>query len=127
MTKQPHKQRTRTRDAPLHERHKQLRATLSDDLREEYGRRNARVNAGDTVEVLRGDFAGDVAEVIDVDLKKGVVYVEEVTVAKADGEEVPRPLDASNVRITELEFRDDDDRREARLRSDSNSNGEDTE
>ena len=117
MTKQPRKQRTRTRDAPLHERHKQVRATLSDDLREEYGRRNARVNAGDTVEVLRGDFAGEDGEVIEVDLKEAAVYVEDVTVEKADGEEVPRPLDASNVRITELEFHDDDDRREARLRA----------
>jgi len=117
MTKQPRKQRTRTRDAPLHERHKQVRATLSDDLREEYGRRNARVNAGDTVEVLRGDFAGEDGEVIEVDLKAGVVHVEDVTVEKADGEEVPRPLDASNVRITELAFHEDDDRREARLRA----------
>jgi large subunit ribosomal protein L24 len=115
MTKQPRKQRTRTRDAPLHERHKQVRATLSEDLREEYGRRNARVNAGDTVEVLRGDFAGDSGEVVEVDLKKAAVYVEDVTVEKADGEEVPRPLDASNVRITALDL--DDDRREARLRA----------
>jgi large subunit ribosomal protein L24 len=116
MTKQPRKQRTRTRDAPLHERHKQVRATLSEDLREEYGRRNARVNAGDTVEVLRGDFAGEDGEVIEVDLKEAAVYVEDVTVEKADGEEVPRPLDASNVRITDLDL--EDDRREARLRSD---------
>jgi large subunit ribosomal protein L24 len=116
MTKQPRKQRTRTRDAPLHERHKQVRATLSDDLREEYGRRNARVNAGDTVEILRGDFAGEDGEVIEVDLKEAAVYVEDVTVEKADGEEVPRPLDASNVRITDLDL--EDDRREARLRSD---------
>jgi large subunit ribosomal protein L24 len=117
MTTQPHKQRTRTRDAPLHERHKQVRATLSDDLREEYGRRNARVNAGDTVDVLRGDHAGESGEVIEVDLKDAVVYVEDVTVEKADGEEVPRPLDASNVRITALDL--DDGRREARLRSEA--------
>jgi large subunit ribosomal protein L24 len=124
MTKQPRKQRTRTRDAPLHERHKQVRATLSDDLREEYGRRNARVNAGDTVEVLRGDYAGESGEVVKVDLKAGAVHVEDVTVEKADGEEVPRPLDASNVRITELEFHDDDDRREARLRADEEEDNE---
>ncbi|WP_372910263.1 50S ribosomal protein L24 [Salinigranum sp.] len=124
MTKQPRKQRTRTRDAPLHERHKQVRATLSEDLREEYGRRNARVNAGDTVEVLRGDYAGETGEVIEVDLKKAAVHVEDVTVEKADGEEVPRPLDASNVRITKLEFHDDDDRREARLRADTEEDNE---
>jgi large subunit ribosomal protein L24 len=113
MTRQPRKQRKRNRTAPLHERHKDLHAPLSDDLREEYGRRSARVNTGDTVEVLRGDHAGTEGEVIDVDLKQGVVHVEEVTVEKADGEEVPRPLDASNVRLTDLDL--EDDRREQRL------------
>jgi large subunit ribosomal protein L24 len=75
--------------------------------------------------VLRGDFAGEDGEVVEVDLKQAVVYVEDVTVEKADGEEVPRPLDASNVRLTKLDFHDGDDRREARLRSGSDE--EDTE
>lgn len=116
MTRQPRKQRNKKQNASLHERHKQVRAPLSPELREEYGRRNARVNTGDTVEVMRGDHAGTVGEVIEVDLKNEVVHVEDVTVAKADGEEVPRPLDASNVRVTELDL--DDDRREARLEAD---------
>ncbi|MFB6092202.1 MAG: 50S ribosomal protein L24 [Haloquadratum sp.] len=115
MTKQPHKQRTRTQNAPLHERHEQVRATLSEDLREEYGQRNVRVNAGDTVEVLRGDYAGTEGEVVEVDLRDTAVFVEDVTVEKADGEEVPRPLEASNLRVTELDL--EDDRREARLRA----------
>ena len=116
MSKQPHKQRTRTERAPLHEKHRQVRATLADDLREDYGRRNARVNAGDTVEVLRGDFAGEEGEVMRVDLREATVHVENVTVETADGEDVPRPLDASNLRITDLEL--DDDRRESRLEGD---------
>ena len=116
MTRQPRKQRNRKRNAPLHERQNQVRATLSDDLREEYGRRNVRVNAGDTVEVLRGDDAGEEGEVTTVDLKEEVIHVEDVVVEKADGEEVPRPLDASNVRVTELDL--EDDRREARLEED---------
>ncbi|WP_224334254.1 50S ribosomal protein L24 [Haloprofundus halobius] len=113
MSKQPRKQRTQNRDAPLHERHKQVRATLSADLREEYGQRNVRVNAGDTVEVLRGDDAGETGEVVDVDLKREVITVEGVVVEKADGEEVPRPVDTSNVRVTELDL--EDERRQARL------------
>jgi len=113
MTRQPHKQRTRKRNAPLHERHDQVRATLADDLREEYGQRSVRVNAGDTVEVLRGDYAGEEADVIAVDLKDEVVHVDGVTVEKADGEEVPRPLDASNLRVTGLDL--EDDRRQERL------------
>ncbi|EMA44128.1 50S ribosomal protein L24 [Halococcus saccharolyticus] len=116
MSKQPHKQRTRTERAPLHEKHRQVRATLADDLREEYGRRNARVNEGDTVEVLRGDFAGEEEDVVRVDLKDATVHVEDVTTETADGEEVARPLDASNLRITELDL--EDDRREERLEAD---------
>ncbi|MBV0924839.1 50S ribosomal protein L24 [Halomicroarcula limicola] len=119
MSKQPDKQRTSQRRAPLHERHKQVRATLSADLREEYGQRNVRVNAGDTVEVLRGDFAGEEAEVVDVDLTDAVIHVEDVVLEKTDGEEVPRPLDTSNVRVTELTLEDDE--REARLESEDDS------
>jgi len=119
MSKQPHKQRTETERAPLHERHKQVRATLSDDLREEYGKRRVRVNAGDTVEVMRGDFAGESGEVIAVDLREGVIHVEDVTLEKADGEEVPRPLDSSNLRVTDLNL--DDEVRTERLESEEDS------
>ncbi len=116
MTKQPRKQRKRSETAPLHERQKGIRATLTDELREEYGQRNVRVNAGDTVEVLRGDHAGTEGEVIDVDLSSRRIPVEEVTVEKADGEEVPRPIPASNVRVTEVTL--EDERRAARLQED---------
>ena len=117
MSRQPDKQRTRQRRAPLHEKQRQVRAHLSEDLREEYGQRSVRVNEGDTVEVQRGDFAGEAAEVIKVDLKKAVVHVEDVTLEKADGEEVPRPLDASNLVVTKLDL--SDDTREARLEADN--------
>ena len=117
MTRQPRKQRNQKRDAPLHEKQKQVRATLTADLREEYGQRNVRVNAGDTVEVLRGDHAGEEGEVLKVDLRDEVIHVEEVTVEKTDGEEVPRPLDASNVRVTDLNL--EDEVREERLEEDN--------
>ena len=113
MTRQPHKQRKERREAPLHEKHRQVMATLSDDLREEYGTRSVRVNEGDTVEVMRGDFAGDEGNVVSVDLRDAVVHVEDVTVETVDGEEVPRPLDASNLRVTSLDL--SDTRREQRL------------
>lgn len=117
MTRQPRKQRNQKRDAPLHQKQKQVRATLTADLREEYGQRNVRVNAGDTVEVLRGDHAGTEGEVLEVDLRNEVIHVEEVTVEKTDGEEVPRPLDASNVRVTELDL--EDEVRQERLEEDN--------
>ncbi|WP_255195202.1 50S ribosomal protein L24 [Halorarius litoreus] len=117
MTRQPDKERTRKRRAPLHEKQRQVRAHLSEDLREEYGQRSVRVNEGDTVEVQRGDFAGEDGEVIKVDLKDAIVHVEDVTLEKADGEEVPRPLDASNLVVTKLDL--SDDKREARLEADN--------
>ncbi len=117
MTQQPRKQRNQTERSSLHERHEQVKATLADDLREEFDARSVRVNAGDTVEVMRGDFAGEEGEVIDVDLRDAVVHVEDVTVEKADGEEVPRPLDASNLKVTDLDL--EDDLREERLRGEN--------
>ncbi len=119
-SKQPRKQRQRARSAPLHARHRNVRSTLDEDLREEYGCRNARVCQGDTVEVMRGDFAGHEDEVVRVDTKAGEVHVDGVTIETADGEEVARPLKASNLRITELN--EDDPVRMDRL---SDEDGED--
>ncbi|SFC58464.1 LSU ribosomal protein L24P [Halobiforma haloterrestris] len=122
MTEQPHKQRTQTERAPLHKRQKQLHATLSDELREEYDTRRTRVNAGDRVEIMRGDHAGEEGEVVRAILEDGTIHVEDVTVETADGEEVPRPLDPSNVRITELDL--EDERREARLEGENEGDSE---
>jgi large subunit ribosomal protein L24 len=119
MTRQPSKQRNQTERASLHEKHSEVRATLSADLREEYGQRNVRVNEGDTVEVMRGDYAGENGEVIAVDLKDGVVHVEDVTQEAADGEELPRPLDASNLRVVDLDL--GDELRKERLESEADS------
>ena len=116
MTRQPHKQRNRQERATLHEKQKQVRAPLSAELREEYGQRSVRVNVGDTVEIQRGDFAGESGEVIDVDLRAAEIHVEDVTIETADGEEVPRSLDASNVQVTDLDL--EDERRAARLQED---------
>jgi large subunit ribosomal protein L24 len=117
MTRQPHKQRYDEANADLHEKHKQVRATLAPSLRDTYDQRSVRVNEGDTVEVMRGDFAGEDGDVIEVDLRDAIVHVEDVTIETADGEEVPRPLDASNLRVTDLDL--SDDRRVARLEEDN--------
>lgn len=116
---QPRKQRKEREQAPLHKRNKYVRATLSDELREEYGTRSVRVSEGDTVEIMRGDYAGEEEEVLRVDLTETKVYIEDVTVEKTDGEEVPRPVDASNLRVTELNLQDGE--REERI----NERGED--
>ena len=41
-----------------------------------------------------------------VDVGKSRIVVQGVSVNKADGTEVPRPIDASNVKITKLNLKD---------------------
>lgn len=107
ITNQPRKQRKIRYQAPLHLKQKYMGASLSKELYEKYGRRTARVIVGDTVKVMRGDYAGTVGKVEAVSFKHGTIVVEGVIVSKADGTEVPRPIYPSNVIITSLELKDD--------------------
>jgi len=116
MTKQPRKQRKRSETAAPRAAESGP-ATLTDELREEYGpaerpRQRRRYRRGTSRR--RGRHG---AEVISVDLSAERITVEDVTVEKADGEEVPRPIPASNVRVAELDL--EDERREARLQEDN--------
>lgn len=106
VSNQPRKQRRARFQAALHEKKKFLRAMLSESLREKYGRRSALLRAGDTVKIMRGDRAGHEGKVTAIDLKNEKVIVEGITIAKADGTEKPRPLHASNLKITKLELKD---------------------
>ena len=82
-------------------------------LREKYNQRSIRVIKGDTVKVVRGDHVGTVGPVDFVLAKKAKIVVDGVSVKKADGTEVPRPIDPSNVMVTELNL--EDKRREQKL------------
>jgi large subunit ribosomal protein L24 len=110
-SKKPSKQRKAQFAAPLHRRHKFLSARLSDELREEYGKKSIPVRKGDTVKIMRGDFVGHEGKVEKVSLKKGRIYVEGVTVRKADGTERFYPIHPSNVMITKLEMKDEERRK----------------
>ena len=106
LSKQPRKQRKARYNAPLHTRGTYLHAPFDADLRKKYERRNARVIVGDTVMVMRGDFRGSTGVVDAVDLRTAKVVVHSVALTKADGTEVPRPVDPSNVQITKLNLKD---------------------
>lgn len=82
-------------------------AMLSPELREKHGIKSIPLRVGDTVKVLRGDHKGKDGKVAKVDLKKMVITVDGVSVTKADGTEVPRPVQPSNVMITKLEIKDE--------------------
>ena len=102
------KQRKAHYNAPNHVRRRMLASHLSNDLAAEYGRRSAQVVKGDMVLVVRGEegIAGTEGRVQSVDTKTGRVVVEGVTIPKADGTQVPRPVHASNLEITKLELSD---------------------
>jgi large subunit ribosomal protein L24 len=103
---QPRKQRKARYNAPAHLRGKFLSAPLSPELRTQYKKRTVRVVKGDTVKVLRGESAGTEGLVDEVDTGRSVIVVQGVSIPKADGTEVPRPVDPSNVQITKLNVKD---------------------
>jgi len=106
-SKQPRKQRKAYFNAPLHRAQKLVSAPLSRELREKYGVRRLPVRKGDKVKIMRGDFKGHVDTVVRVDLKRKVIYVDGVTIKKADGTPVFRPIHPSNVMIVELNLDDE--------------------
>lgn len=105
-SKQPRKQRKARYIAPLHLRNGLISSPLSAELRSEYRRRSVRVVKGDTVKVLRGDSAGTEGLVEAVDTGRYRIVVEGVSIPKADGTEMPRPIDPSNVQVTKLNLKD---------------------
>ncbi|MCD6522849.1 MAG: 50S ribosomal protein L24 [Candidatus Diapherotrites archaeon] len=113
VSKQPRKQRKEHFAAPLHKRQKKVAAPLSKELRKTYKRRSAIVRVGDKVKILRGDFKGRTGEVTKVSLKNYAVHVKGVTVKKANGEEVPKPIHPSNLMIIELKL--DDEKRKKKF------------
>ena len=102
----PSRQRKALYQAPLHVRRKLLSANLSPELRSKYFIRSLPVRKGDTVRVMRGAYKGVEGKVRRVDLKKLRVYVEGVTVEKADGTTVHVPIHPSNLMITKLDLSD---------------------
>ena len=110
---QPRKQRKARYNAPSHVNTKYLNAPLSEALKEQYKKKTLRVIKGDTVKVTRGDFVGSEGVVDAVDTGKSKIVVHGVSSTKADGTEVPRAIDASNVQLTKLKL--DDERRVAKL------------
>lgn len=56
--------------------------------------------------LMRGDARGKEGKVRSVSLKKGLLTMEGVVVARSDLSEVPRPIHPSNIVITKLELKD---------------------
>ncbi|MGC9148654.1 MAG: 50S ribosomal protein L24 [Sulfolobales archaeon] len=102
VTKQPRKIRKRLFNASLHLRWRFLTARVSEDIEKEYGVKRLPVRRGDTVRILRGDWRGHEGKVVEVNLKRSRIYVEGVTIKKADGTPVYYPIHPSKVMIIKL-------------------------
>jgi large subunit ribosomal protein L24 len=85
---------------------------LSPELREKYGTRSTSIRVGDTVRVLRGDYAGAEGKVTKVNRKDGRILIEGITREKVDGTTIPFPVHTSKVQVTRLDL-DDKLRRES--------------
>jgi large subunit ribosomal protein L24 len=92
--------------APTHVRRARVSSHLDEPLLLKYNTRSATVRKGDTVRVMRGEYAGTSGKVLEVDTRSGKVTVDGVTVTKADATQKPRPLDPSNLVITKLNLED---------------------
>ncbi|MEB3844305.1 MAG: 50S ribosomal protein L24 [Desulfurococcales archaeon] len=105
-SRQPRKQRKAYFNAPLHARQKLLSAPLSPELRERYGVKRLPVRKGDKVRIMRGDFKGKEGTVARVDVKRLALFIDGVTIEKADKTPVFRPIHPSNVMIVQLNLSD---------------------
>lgn len=93
-------------NAPFHARHSNLAAHLSPELRETHGARSLPIRRGDTVIIMRGDYAGIEGKVTKVDPKNYRIRVEGVTREKADGTTIFVPIHPSKVLIKRLNLDD---------------------
>ncbi len=102
----PRKQRKDHYNAPLHVRQKKMGAHLSPEIRKKTKKRSVPVRKGDKVKVIRGDHAGVTGEVVNVDLKKYLVYIDKVKDRKTNGEEYLVGIHPSNLMILDLNLED---------------------
>jgi large subunit ribosomal protein L24 len=81
-------------------------SSLTDDLRKQYGRRSARVVKGDTVKVMRGEYAGIEGKVEKVTTERGTLAIEGVQREKIKGGNVKVQIHASDVTIMSFNLQD---------------------
>jgi large subunit ribosomal protein L24 len=91
---------------PKHDRDVRICSTLADELRQQYGTRSIRVVKGDTVMVMRGEYAGIEGKVEKVNTERGTLAIEGVQREKIKGGNVKVQIHSSNVRIVGLNLQD---------------------
>jgi len=102
----PSKQRKEIYQAEGQKLRKLLAAPLSEELRKTQGRRSYPVRKGDTVKIVRGDFAGVEGKVTTVDTDNRRLFVEGVTREMTSGTSTNVSVHSSKVMITKLNLDD---------------------
>jgi len=100
------KQRKYLFNAPLHKKRKWIAAHLQEGLLLKYDKRAIPVIKGDNVQVMRGNFKGHEDKVAQVNVKEQTIEIEGITMTKAKGDKIARPIHPSNVMITKLNLTD---------------------
>jgi len=105
-SKKPRKQRKQLFNAPLHKKRRWIASHLAENLLLKYDRRSMPVIKGDTVKVMRGSFKGHEDKITQVNVKRRSVEIEGVTMLKADGKKIAKPVHPSNLLITKMNLTD---------------------
>lgn len=85
---------------------KHIRSPLSENLRKEYNKRNARVVTGDTVKVLRGEYKNVEGKVEKVKTGRSTLFIEGIQREASKGGKVKVQIHSSNVIITSFNLHD---------------------
>ena len=105
-SKKPSKQRKYRANAPSSIRRKLLCSPLSKALIKKYSRRSIPLRKGDTVKIMRGEMKGKTGKVNKLNLQRYKVYLEGVNQIRKDGNQNPKPFEASNLLVTSLNLDD---------------------
>jgi large subunit ribosomal protein L24 len=89
-----------------HKLDKHIRSPLSENLRNEYNKRNARVIKGDTVKVLRGEYKNVEGKVEKVRTGRSTLLIEGIQREASKGGKVKVQIHSSNVIITSFNLHD---------------------
>lgn len=105
-TRAPSKQRKAIYQAQGQRLRQLIAAPLSEELRKAQGRTSYPVRKGDTVKIVRGDFAGIEGKVNDVDTHGRRLFVEGVSREMTSGTSTNVSVHSSKVVITKLNLDD---------------------
>ena len=88
--------------ATFQTRSKQLGSPLSKDLRKKYGKRSVRVNEGDSIKIVRGEFKGVNGKIGKISPQKNSVTIEGIKKEKTKGDKFDVYIHTSNLLVTSL-------------------------